>query len=54
MWLTTCSISKCEKVRFTLFPIGALIFQVQFLEYNIYMSIKHNVPKVRSVLLHLL
>ena len=27
----TCSISKCEKVKFTLFPIGALIFQVQFL-----------------------
>ena len=54
MFLTTCSILKCEKVRFTLFPIGALIFQVQFLEYTIYRSIKHNVRKFYSMLLHLL
>ena len=32
--LGTCSISKCEKVKFTLFPIGALILQVQFLNSN--------------------
>ena len=52
MCLSTCSISKCEKVRFTLFPIGAVIFQVQFLEQIKLMSIKHNVRK--SMLQHLL
>ena len=50
MWLSTCSISKCEKVRFTLFPIGALIFQVQFLEYPIFTSSKQKVRIFYSML----